>query len=181
MPIFYTGKGDKGASFVGKKKIPKTAYEINALGALDELNSMIGVVKNKKLIENFGKILHQVQEDLFIIQSNVAAFMFENDYVPPKFEQQKVKWLEGLIDEYEQKVEPARKFVIPGATESSAWFDVIRAMARRAERKVAINSEKHPISPEVLAYMNRLSSLFFAMARMEAKSSGESEIHPQYS
>jgi len=180
MPIFYTGKGDKGTSFVGKKKIPKTAYEINALGALDELNSMIGVVKNQKLLPQFKKILQQVQEDLFIIQSHIATFMFEKDYVPPKFSQQKVAWLEELIDDFEQKVEPARKFIIPGATETSAWFDVIRAMARRGERKVTINSKKHPAAPEILAYMNRLSSLFFAMARMEAKSAHKKESHPHY-
>ena len=68
MGVFYTGKGDKGKSYVGKKSVSKTCLEIEALGQLDELNSMLGVLKSQRISRNLKKILHEIQENLFTIQ-----------------------------------------------------------------------------------------------------------------
>ena len=75
MGLFYTGKGDKGKSIVGKKIIDKTSVEIEALGDLDELNSLLGIVRSSVSDKAFKRIILSVQENLFIIQANVAGFM----------------------------------------------------------------------------------------------------------
>lgn len=178
MGIFYTGKGDKGKSIVGSMKIDKTSVEIEALGDLDELNSLLGIIKHRVFI-SFKEIIENVQENLFIIQANVAGFM-QPKFKPPVFESKKIKNLEKLIDDFERKVKPALKFVIPGGTEESAWFDYARAVSRRAERSVLRYSKKHALNLALLSYMNRLSSLFFAMARMSVSLSDRKERHPTY-
>ncbi len=186
MSIFYTGKGDKGISHVGKIKIKKTCLEVEALGYLDELNSLIGLIKSlpaqagQKINRELTKILHEVQECLFIIQANVAYVMLNETRQPPVLAEKKVKEVEKMIDKYENKLNPAKKFVISGATPLSAWLDYLRAYSRKTERNVLKISKINKLNPEVLKYLNRLSSLFFAMARMAAKQSGKKEQHPRY-
>ncbi len=180
MPIFYTGKGDKGVSYVGKIKIKKTCLEIEALGYLDELNSLIGLVKSGKIKPEFRTILHNVQEALFIIQANVAAVMLDSKFKVPSFELNKVKKIEKIINKYEKILKPAKKFVISGSTPLSAWLDYLRAYSRKAERNVLKIPKVTKLNPEILRYLNRLSTLFFAMARMATKYSGKKETHPQY-
>ena len=179
MPIFYTGKGDKGVSHVGKIKIKKTCLEIESLGYLDELNSLIGVVKSFSNQE-FKKILHEVQESLFIIQANVAYVMLKERRQPPLLGANKVKTIEELLDKYEKILSPAKKFVISGPTLLSAWLDYVRAYSRRVERNVLRIPTVNKLNPEILRYLNRLSSLFFAMARMATKQAGKKELHPSY-
>lgn len=184
MGLFYTGKGDKGESVVGKKKIDKTCVEVEALGDLDELNSLIGIVKSESPKET-KDILHKVQEDLFIIQANVANFMFQDEngnseYPAPEFNAQKTREIESLIDDMENKVNPARGFIIPGLNKQSAWLDLLRAVTRRVERNTLKFNKKNELPEEILAYLNRLSSLFFAMARLESKNNNLEEEHPKY-
>lgn len=186
MGLFYTGKGDKGKSFVGKKKIDKTSIEIEALGDLDELNSLLGIVRSSVSNKIFKKIILDVQENLFIIQANVAG-VFYPKFKPPEFKSLKIKELEKIIDNFERKIKPAKKFIIPGASEESAWLDYARAVSRRVERsvlKIAVRRKPYAIrwtfDPNILAYLNRLSSLFFAMARMAVKRSSKAERYPQY-
>lgn len=180
MPIFYTGKGDKGVSYIGKIKIKKTCLEVEALGYLDELNSLIGLVKSGKIGSEFKTILHNVQEALFIIQANVAAVMLDNKFKVPSFKINKVKEMEKIIDKYERILKPAKKFIISGATPLSAWLDYLRAYSRKVERSVLKIPKAAKLNPEILKYLNRLSSLFFAMARMATRYSGKKETHPQY-
>lgn len=183
MGLFYTGKGDKGQSIIGKKKIDKTCIEIEALGDLDELNSLIGLAKAGKLPIKTKNILHAVQENLFIIQANVASLMLKSKHKPPALSKTKIKDIENIIDECERKLKPERGFIISGTNEVSALLDYIRAVSRRAERSVlAFNKsyKRYKISPEILAYLNRLSSLFFALARVEARKSHKKEKNPSY-
>lgn len=180
MSLFYTGKGDGGVSDLGKgKKIDKTCVEIASLGDLDELNSLIGVVKNQPISAEFRTILDGVQESLFIIQANVAQFMFP-EFKAPVFSDEKVAAVERLIDAFEAHVQPEKGFVVAGANSIAGWFDFLRAVARRGERSVIGFSRTHTLPPAILAYLNRLSSLFFAMARVAAKDAGEKERHPGY-
>lgn len=186
--MFYTRKGDKGRSYVGKKSISKTCLEVEALGQLDELNSMIGVVKNLKKSEIWRAPLHGVQENLFIIQSHVANLMLGGGFKTPRFNSAKVKETEKIIDGIERKLPPLKKFVIPGANLTSAWLDLLRAKSRNVERGVlkVLETRKPNISNisnisdnlDIKSYLNRLSSLFFALARWEAR--GKKEKNPEY-
>ena len=185
MGVFYTGKGDKGKSFVGKLKIDKTSDSIEALGDLDELNSLLGVVGSSAFAKAsadrlvFNKIIGDVQENLFIIQANAAGFM-QPKFRPPEFKESKIKELENLIDDFEREIKPALKFIVPGTTKESAWLDYARAVSRRVERSVIRHSKRHSLNPSILSYMNRLSSLFFAMARMVVVKNKKKERYPRY-
>lgn len=178
MSILYTGKGDKGKIIVGKRKIDKACVEIESLGDLDELNSLIGIIKNLRTSKELKVILNQIQEDLFIIQANIASVIFGGK--APKFKRGKIAKTEKIIDDIEKKTKPERKFVIPGTTLISGWLHYARAAARRTERSALKFSKKQKLAPEILAYLNRLASLFFALALEAAKKSKRKEKHPKY-
>lgn len=182
MPLFYTRKGDDGKSRIGKKTIYKLNPFVNALGELDKLNSFVGIVKSHKISPFLKKQLHQVQEDLFIIQADVSYAMLREKRTPPFFNPQKTEDVEKVIDSIEKILKPVRKFVISGTTHTSAWLDYLRALSRSVERSVlAIARDKRGkpiINQDILPYLNRLSSLFFALARREAR--GKKEQHPSY-
>lgn len=192
MPLFYTRKGDDGRSRIGKKKIYKLNPFVVALGELDKLNSFIGIVKSlpaeasakagHKVSPFLKKQLHQVQEDLFIIQANVSYAMLKEKRTPPLFSSKKIKNIEQIIDNIEKQLKPVRKFVISGTTHISAWLDYLRALSRSIERAILAvahnRKDQRTINSDILPYLNRLSSLFFALARWEAR--GKKEKHPKY-
>ena len=101
-------------------------------------------------------------------------------YPAPKFPETKVKEIEKIIENYEAEVNPGKGFIIAGSNKYSAWLDVLRAISRRVERSVLKFNRIHPLAKEILAYMNRLSSLFFAMARVNAKREDSKESNPRY-
>src|SRR3989344_5921053 len=99
MGVFYTGKGDGGKSFIGKKTIDKTCRAVSALGALDELNSLIGAVRHEALTSHNRQILLDIQENLFIIQANVAGVaLYAGNYPVPEFPERKIREMEYIID-----------------------------------------------------------------------------------
>lgn len=184
MSVFYTRKGDDGRSRIGKKKIYKFDPFVVVLGELDELNSFIGIVKShRRVLPSLKKQLHQVQENLFIIQANIAAVMLwqNGKHKPPEFKKENTENMENMIDGIEKKLKPARKFVISGTTHISAWLDYLRALSRSVERSVFVVAKikrETPINPDIFPYLNRLSSLFFALARWETRH--KKEKHPKY-
>lgn len=182
MGLFYTGLGDKGKSVIGKKKISKTHPVMEALGDLDELNSLVGLIRNKFRAGLVKKLLREIQENLFIIQAKIAALEFGGKHSPPELKKQKIIGMEKTIDTLEQKIKPERGFIIAGETENSAWLDYARTVSRRAERSALEYQERgrKTLDVNIIAYLNRLSSLLFALARLEAKTSRTKEKHPKY-
>src|SRR3989344_7705713 len=172
---FYTGKGDKGASnlFGCGESISKTDPRFEALGAVDELNSYLGICRSLTEEEKIISALREAQENLFIIQAELGGA--KNMMVG----EEKIQKLEKIIDEFGNIVGPITKFTIPGGDPLSARLDFGRALARRAERRAA--ALKNKISPAALAYLNRLSSLLFVLARYANKKAGAPEDHPSYS
>jgi cob(I)alamin adenosyltransferase len=123
--------------------------------------------------------LHEIQENLFIIQAQIASIMLDNNFKAPKFKNEKIKEIEKIIDEIETKLPPLRNFIISGTGKTSAWLDWLRAKSRSVERSVLkIKNSKINIFSNILPYLNRLSSLFFALARLEARN--KKEQHPKY-
>jgi len=184
MSTLYTGKGDGGTTkFFGcdQKRISKSSSVAEALGNLDELNSFLGVVKvniqakNVKLEEqNIAEILEKIQENLFIVCAQVAG-------AEKNVTEEKVKEIEAIIALCEKELPPITKFSIAGGTELSALLDFARTLARRAERRVvSVQDELQNISPEILKYLNRLSSILFALARLTNLRSGIKESAPSY-
>lgn len=182
--MLYTRKGDKGTSalFGSKERIPKNADIFEALGSLDEVNSFLGLCKvkfaekgwkiNEKTCE---QIVHEVQETLFIIQAELAGSEM-------KVGSEKVLELETLVGTVEAMLPPIKTFFISGGSECGALSDTARTLVRRAERRAVAVLEKNPekLSEQSLAYLNRLSSLLYALARLSNHISGIKEQAPGY-
>jgi cob(I)alamin adenosyltransferase len=177
--MLYTGAGDDGTTKLfhcDQQRISKSSEIPEALGALDELNAFLGFVKVRTGKEQrIVDALREAQENLFIIQAEIAG-------TDKKVEESAVKNIEKYIGEIEKEIPPIKNFTIAGGTEFSALLDVARTLARRAERRVvAIEETKvRAISPETKAYLNRLSSLLFALARLANHEAGVGEESPHY-
>ena len=177
--MLYTGKGDGGTTTAfgcDQKRISKSSELPEALGALDELNAFLGFVKMRASgEERIAPVLREVQETLFLIQAATAG-------ADKKVEAAAVEHLEELTNTIEQEIPPLRGFSIAGGTELSALLDVARTFARRAERRLIAAEEAQActLSGEMKAYMNRLSSLLFALARLANHLAGVAEENPRY-
>ena len=174
--MLYTRKGDGGTTKTlhCDQRLSKSSTIAEALGALDELNSWLGYCRAK--FTSSTTTLLAVQHNLFIIQAEVAGAPGKTIVVD------KVVALEKIIDEIEKELPPIKSFFIPGATESGALLDCARTLARRAERRVVAVKEngKVPLGDSSLAYLNRLSSLLYALARLANHRSGIREEAPHY-
>lgn len=172
----FTGEGDKGKTsiFGCNQKVSKSSAVTEALGALDEINSFFGLckVKSEGEIQN---LIRQMQEDLFIIQAELGG-------TDKTIKENKIEEMEKKIEEMEKEMPPIKSFFISGGTELSALLDVARTMARRAERRVVAAAEEGRIKVGVhtLAYMNRLSSILFALARYANYLADVKEEAPSY-
>jgi cob(I)alamin adenosyltransferase len=182
----FTGKGDKGTTKTLKQgpgiRISKSSCATEALGTLDELNSFLGLCKVKAEILKWkidGKspveLVRQAQHNLFIIQAEVAG-------ADKTIKASKVGEVELYINEMEKLMPPIKTFFVSGGTEVGATFDVARTLARRTERTVirAVEAEEIKIGDNTKAYLNRLSSLFYALARLTNFKAGVKEEPPSY-
>jgi cob(I)alamin adenosyltransferase len=177
--MLYTRKGDRGYTglFGCDQRISKSSAVAEALGAMDEVNSYLGLckVKAKEFEPSFEKNVHDIQKNLFIIQAEIAG-------ATESITEKKVKELENIIDSIEKKLPKISSFFISGSTELSASFDFARALARRAERRVVAVYEEGEVGvgKHTLAYLNRLSSVLYALARLSSHLSGIKEQSPDY-
>ena len=183
---FFTGEGDRGDSKIGGKKISKSNALIDLLGGLDELNSWVGLCRveaqtnfpESKLVD-VPNVIKQIQESIFVIQAEVAALGFGYPK-SPKIGEDKTRELEVVISEIDGVVPKIEKFIIVGGSELSARLDVARAITRRVERQAKKYSEEKQLRGPVLKFLNRLSSVLFALARYVNHELGIQEEHPSY-
>ena len=175
----FTGKGDGGTTKVfgcNQQRISKSSELPEALGALDELNAYLGFVRMRaEKTKRIANALRDIQEKLFIIQAEVAG-------ADKRVGEKVVPQVEELVNAIKQKIPPLKGFSIAGGTELSAILDVARTLARRAERRVVAVKEKalRDVSPDAMTYLNRLSSLLFALARLANHLAGVPEENPRY-
>jgi len=183
--MFYTKKGDDGKTkiFSCDQRISKSSVIAEALGALDEINSFLGICKIKAEKEDFVlpdgtkafKEIHNIQNNLFIIQAELAGSKMS-------MTEEKVEQAEIIIDYIEKKLPEIKSFFISGGNELAVLFDISRTIARRAERRVVEVSEegKVKVNDFSKAYLNRLSSLLYALARLSNHKFGITEESPDY-
>ncbi|MDO8510390.1 MAG: cob(I)yrinic acid a,c-diamide adenosyltransferase [bacterium] len=182
----FTGKGDTGTTktFGCEDRISKNSSIVGALGSVDEVNSYLGLCKVKSKEggftlgqggPTFEAIVHGIQANLFIVQAELAG-------APKKIEEQKVREIENYIKMMEAELPPIRTFFISGGTELAAHFDFARTVARRAERRVVAVREEGIVVPgeHTMAYLNRLSSILYALARLSNHKSAIKEEPPSY-
>lgn len=168
----YTGKGDQGTTDLLGDRVGKDDPRVLALGALDEATSAIGLGRAHAAADRAPALLIETQRDLYKIMAELA---FTDDLRPDAYRlgADRVVWLETATDAVTAEIDLPREFILPGETVPGAALDVARAVVRRAERDVvALAAAAHAINPEVLRYLNRLSSLLFVLARAEDRAAG---------
>ena len=183
--MLYTRKGDNGTSglFGTKSRLSKSSPIYDALGTLDELNSLLGLCRataysgGTKLPPAISAEvlpeLFKIQEHLFVIQAELAGA--EKSISPEEVED-----VEKTIDCIERMIPKPQGFVIPGSISLAAWCDYARAVSRRAERAVISAHGDKELSAYTMAYLNRLSSLLYSLARYSAFLEEAKEISPSY-
>lgn len=190
----YTRTGDKGeTALVGGKRVPKDSLRIEAYGTIDELNSIVGLARvfNEERLEegdlpvpgstqtgthrHLDEVLRKIQDELFDLGSELAT--------PPELSyegmvrlgEKEVKRLEEIIDDCQKELRPLRSFVLPGGGRIGAHLHQCRTVCRRAERIIVRLARVEAVSEWVVKYVNRLSDLFFVLARWAGKRLGEKE------
>ena len=165
MPAFYTRSGDGGITRLANgRSASKAGLRTTACGELDELNSLLGLAACWSS-ERTKKTLEKMQLALFHVGAVVAG---------GKAKGFDVKEVEALADELAKELEHPRDFVLPGGSKASAALQVCRSACRRAERAcVRLSETEGGVDGQAIAFLNRLSSLLFAMALFENKLAGE--------
>ena len=172
--MLYTGKGDGGTTKVigSSERFSKSSAITEALGNLDELNALLGLIRSEH--QSFAETLEEVQQNIFTICAGLAGS-------EKSLSEKKIAEVEKIIAEAEAELPPITSFSLPGGSAESAWLDLARTVARRAERRaVAYHDEAKSVSPVSLKYLNRLSSLLFALTRLSNHRSGIKESAPRY-
>lgn len=171
----YTRGGDAGETSLGDgKRVRKTDPRVEAYGSVDELNSALGLVLAAGVSPELKAPLELVQNELFDLGADLSVPL-EDTRERLRVTRAQVERLEALCDRVNERLEPLKSFVLPGGSEAAARLHLARTICRRAERRVARLAEEHPVSPDALAYLNRLSDLLFILARDANVTAGHAE------
>lgn len=168
MTKAYTRGGDKGeTSLTGGERCNKATPRVCAYGDVDELNSFIGFAR--AVIKDLAtrELLHVVQKKLFSVGADLANPNAKKHLTTAG----DVEWLEKETDAVFEKLPGLHAFVIPNGSLGASALHVSRAVCRRAERSAVALAKKEKVNPEVVRFLNRLSSLLFVLARLENKRS----------
>ncbi|MGH7268319.1 MAG: cob(I)yrinic acid a,c-diamide adenosyltransferase [Candidatus Rokuibacteriota bacterium] len=180
----YTRTGDRGeTALVGGRRVPKDSPRIEAYGTIDELNAVVGLARvfnAERLDQDEGhrwldEVLRRVQSQLFDLGSELATpedAVYEGMY---RVGDAEVRELERLMDRCQKDLTPLKSFILPGGGRVGAFLHQARTVCRRAEREILRLSRAEPLGPWPLKYVNRLSDLFFVLARWAARRLGEPE------
>lgn len=173
----YTRKGDDGATALGSgRRVPKESLRVAAYGAVDELNSALGLALAHGLVARLAEELPVIQNELFHLGSDLCFTEEDKQtFTIPQIENRHVHKLESLIDEMTSTVGPLENFILPGGSIGAANLHLARTICRRAERDVIALSRQEAVGPHVVAYLNRLSDALFVMARYENHQRGVTE------
>ena len=160
----YTKTGDEGkTSLFDNSRVWKSDQRIMSYGAVDELNSSLGVALSLELDPEIKDILIKLQNDLFIVGSDLANPNMSDEKIRTTPEM--ITFLEQKIDLLEPQLEPLTSFILPGGTLLASILHLSRTISRRAETHVIALSQNEEINKDAAIYLNRLSDLMFILAR----------------
>ena len=166
----YTRTGDDGTTGLGDgTRVAKDSARVTSYGAVDELNSAIGIVLACDISDRVREALTQVQHDLFDLGGELCipgmAMVRAAD----------IDRLEHTLDAFNEDLPPLKEFILPGGGMAAAQCHLARAICRRAERATVTLSHHDAVRPDAIHYLNRLSDLLFVLARVLARASGHGE------
>ncbi|ETB63947.1 TPA: cob(I)yrinic acid a,c-diamide adenosyltransferase [Candidatus Nomurabacteria bacterium] len=187
--ILYTGYGDNGTTTLydcKQHRISKSSILIEALGAVDELNAYMGIIKVLSKDENFyieleikkkyfDKIIDDIQQNLFVIQAELGGSKMT-------VSKEELNMVERVVAKISDELPPIKSFTISGGSLLSSSLDFGRTLARRAERRIVavVDEGSRDIGEETISYMNRLSTILFALSRYSNHLLSIKEEHPDY-
>ncbi|MGA7393042.1 MAG: cob(I)yrinic acid a,c-diamide adenosyltransferase [Terrimicrobiaceae bacterium] len=167
----YTRTGDEGStSLFSGERVSKTNLRVEACGALDELNCIIGVARAASPAAPAEAYLAKIQSQLFSLGADLATSGRKPG--APCITHADVEWLETEIDRMTSDLPPLRHFILPGGSASAAQIHLARAVCRRAERVVVDLATSEEFGGDALRFLNRLSDFLFTLARNENLLSG---------
>ncbi|MFW2439130.1 MAG: cob(I)yrinic acid a,c-diamide adenosyltransferase [Arenicellales bacterium] len=172
----YTRTGDDGTTGISDgSRIDKDSLRISAIGSIDELNSLLGLIVCEEIDQDSHDLLTEIQHHLFDMGGELS--MPDQKIMQPE----SITWLEQQLDRMNQELDPLEDFILPGGCRAAAISHVARSVCRRAERDVVSLSRSDEVSTVVSGYLNRLSDLLFVMARFINKASGQPDVLWQHS
>ena len=172
----YTRTGDDGTTGLGDgARVDKTSPRIEAMGAVDELNSAIGLLMTEPLLDSVRETLSEIQHTLFDLGGEIS--------LPGQqlMQEEQVTRIEKALDRMNESLPPLKDFILPGGARSAAFCHQARSICRRAERRLLALSEQQTVSNASTKYLNRLSDLLFVMTRSLNQNAGETDVFWQKS
>jgi cob(I)alamin adenosyltransferase len=175
----YTKTGDKGETgLFGGERVRKDSLRIETYGTIDELNSFLGLAIIEVADTSIKNILQNIQNQLFTVGADLSTPEIDKNKklnitrTPEEFYLN----AEKIIDKYESKLDELKNFILPGGSKGAALLHICRTITRRAEREVVALDNKVKIGNNIIIFLNRLSDLFFVLARYENKVSNIPDI-----
>ena len=174
----YTKTGDDGdTGLFGGTRVSKADARVEAYGAVDELNSVLGLAAATAGVPEIVERIPAIQSDLFDMGAELASTAKRAEKGSlPLLAEAAVSRLENAIDASEEQLEPLRTFILPGGTNGAAVLHLARTTCRRAERRVVALDRNESVRGEVLRYLNRLSDLLFSWARLTNQIAGQPDV-----
>lgn len=174
----YTGFGDEGnTALFGGQVVKKNHARVEIYGTLDELNSVIGLLRCKNDDAEVDGLLNQIQNEIFVVSAELATPEEKmRDRFVDCIDELHIHSIEQRIDHFSEHLDPLKQFILPGGSEAAAFAHLARTVCRRAERKLVAFNEDPLVRKELLIYLNRLSDLFFVLARYQNKLAGQPDV-----
>jgi cob(I)alamin adenosyltransferase len=167
----YTRTGDGGSTGLGDgTRVQKDSLRVEALGAVDELNSVIGVLLAEPVPEDVCSQLTAIQHDLFDLGGELSIPGYT------RIAAEHVQQLEALLDAHNAGLEPLKEFILPGGSRAAALCHLARTVCRRAERRVVSLASAEALSAYCQQYLNRLSDLLFVLSRVLNRHAGQPDV-----
>lgn len=167
----YTRTGDEGDTGLGDgSRIAKDSLRVNAMGTVDELNAILGILLTEALPTDITRHLTRIQHDLFDLGGELC--------IPghSMVKAERVDDLEQTLDALNEDLTPLKEFILPGGSRAAAYCHLARTVCRRAEREVVELSRTEQVTPIARSYLNRLSDLLFVLCRYLNKVQGVSDV-----
>lgn len=181
----YTRTGDGGTTgLVGGRRVAKDSLRVESYGAVDELNSWVGLARaqvgesmlNEEQRRMVGRLLEEIQQRLFDLGAELATPPKRLHAGGPRIGKHDITGLEQTMDRLQKEFTPLSSFLLPGGGTLTAALHVCRTVCRRAERRVVKLNRREPVDRPSVIYLNRLSDVFFVLARWTGRQLGEPEL-----
>ena len=173
MSPFYSGKGDNGLTdSLGEKLVSKASHILEVVGTLDEASALMGLARSLSALENSQKIIVEIQKQIYRLMAEISRLPLGSEG-QSVITSNDLSWIEEKINQFENAVKMPDGFILPGGSPASAALAVARTVVRRAERRtVSLFHSREIHKPDILAYLNRLSSLIFILEIFETTKAG---------